>query len=103
MKNRVIRDKKELTDLIEARKKASDVKVVVEEILEEVREKGDTALIRFSNEFDKTSFSSSEDFVVSRKEIEESIDIVGEEFISAVNRAIENIRDFYSRMQRPKN
>lgn len=103
MKNRIIRDKKDLADLIKARKKASDVKVVVEEILEGVREKGDKALIRFSNEFDKTNFSSPKDFVVSRKEIEDAVSIVGEEFISAVNKAIENIRDFYSRMPRPQN
>lgn len=103
MKSRIIRDKRDLADLIWTRKKVSDVKVVVEEILEEVREKGDTALIRFSNEFDKTNFSSPKDFVVSRREIEDAIGIVGEEFLLAVSRAIENIRDFYSKMPRPQN
>lgn len=103
MKNRIIRDRKDLVDLIKRRKKTSDVKVIVEKIVEDVRENGDIALIRYSNEFDGTNFSFPEDFIVSKEEIEDSINIVGEEFISAVNRAIENIRDFYSRMPRPYN
>lgn len=103
MKNRIIRDRKDLSNLVLERKKASDVKIAVEEILERVKEAGDVALIKYSNEFDKANFSSPKDFVVSKEEIEESIDVVGEEFISAVNMAIKNIRDFYSRMPRPQN
>ena len=103
MKNRIIRDRKDLSNLVLERKKASDVKIAVEEILERVKEAGDVALIKYSNEFDKANFSFPKDFVVSKEEIEESIDVVGEEFISAVNMAIKNIRDFYSRMPRPQN
>ncbi|HHV81229.1 TPA: histidinol dehydrogenase [bacterium] len=103
MKNRIIRDRKDLSNLVLERKKASDVKIAVEEILERVKEAGDVALIKYSNEFDKANFSSPKDFVVSKEEIEESIDVVGEEFTSAVNMAIKNIRDFYSRMPRPQN
>lgn len=103
MKNRIIRDRKDLSNLVWERKKASDVKIAVEEILERVKEAGDAALIKYSNEFDKANFSFPKDFVVSKEEIEESIDVVGEEFISAVNMAIKNIRDFYSRMPRPQN
>ncbi|HON72440.1 MAG TPA: histidinol dehydrogenase, partial [bacterium] len=103
MKNRIIRDRKDLSNLVLERKKASDVKIAVEEILERVKEAGDAALIKYSNEFDKANFSFPKDFVVSKEEIEESIDVVGEEFISAVNMAIKNIRDFYSRMPRPQN
>ena len=103
MKNRIIRDRKDLSNLVLERKKVSDVKIAVEEILERVKEAGDVALIKYSNEFDKANFSSPKDFVVSKEEIEESIDVVGEEFISAVNMAIKNIRDFYSRMPRPQN
>ncbi len=103
MKNRIIRDRKDLSNLVLERKKASDVKIAVEEILERVKEAGDVALIKYSNEFDKANFSSPKDFVVSKEEIEESIDLVGEDFISAVNMAIKNIRDFYSRMPRPQN
>jgi len=103
MKNRIIRDRKDLSNLVLERKKVSDVKIAVEEILERVKEAGDVALIKYSNEFDKANFSFPKDFVVSKEEIEESIDVVGEEFISAVNMAIKNIRDFYSRMPRPQN
>lgn len=58
MKNRIIRDRKDLSNLVLERKKASDVKIAVEEILERVKEAGDVALIKYSNEFDKANFSS---------------------------------------------
>ncbi|MCX7795986.1 MAG: histidinol dehydrogenase [bacterium] len=103
MKHRIIKDKKEIEELLKTRKEATEVNVIVEGIIRDVKKYGDKALIEYSNRFDNTNFSSPEDFKVKRKEIEDSLDIVGEDFISAINKAIENIREFYTRMPKPQN
>ncbi len=103
LRHRIIRDKKDLEELLKARKEVTEVSVIVEEIIKDVRKRGDRALIEYSNKFDNTNFSAPEDFKVGKEEIEDSINIVGEDFISAINRAIENIREFYTRMPKPQN
>jgi len=103
LRHRIIRDKRELEELIKARREATEVSIIVEEIVKEVRKRGDSALIEYSNRFDNTNFSTPEDLKVKREEIEGSINIVGTAFISAINKAIENIREFYTRMPRPQN
>lgn len=102
MKNRIIRDKKELESLLKKRREIIEVSDI-KEIIEDVKKRGDKALIEYSNRFDKTNFSAPNDFKVTKEEIENSIDTVGEDFISAVNKAIENIREFYVRMPKPQN
>lgn len=103
LRHRIIKDKRELEELIKARKEATEVSAIVEEIVKEVRKQGDRALIEYSNKFDNTNFSTPEDFKVKREEIENSINIVEENFISAINKAIENIKEFYTRMPKPQN
>ncbi|MBC7319459.1 histidinol dehydrogenase [bacterium] len=103
LRHRIIKDKRELEELIKERKEATEVSAIVEEIVKEVRKQGDRALIEYSNKFDNTNFSTPEDFKVKREEIENSINIVEENFISAINKAIENIKEFYTRMPKPQN
>lgn len=103
MKSRILRDIEELEILLKKRKEETEVSVVVREIVDDVKKRGDNALIEYANRFDGAYFSKPEDFKVSRDDIKNSLEIVGERFISAVNRAIENIKEFYLKMPKPQN
>ena len=103
MENRIIRDKKELENLLKIRKEATEVSATIEEIINDVKRRGDIAIIEYSKRFDGIDFSTPEEFRVPREEIVNSLKVVDREFISSVEKAIENIREFYLKMPRPQN
>jgi len=103
LESRIIRDKKELENLLKIRKEATEVSATVEEIINDVKRRGDIAIIEYSRRFDGIDFSTPEDFRVPREEIDNSLKVVDREFISSVEKAIENIREFYLKMPRPQN
>ncbi|MGB9681936.1 MAG: histidinol dehydrogenase [bacterium] len=100
MKHRIIRNKEELKELLISRKNSIEVSVEVERIISYVRERGDRALIELSNQFDGTNFSSPDEFRVKGKELEDSLRKVGRDFLEAITKAIENVREFYNKMPR---
>lgn len=65
----------------------------VEEILNTVREKGDEAVLSYTEKFDGAKLNSLE---VTAGEIEEAISSVEPEFIRVLERAAENIRKFHA-------
>jgi len=103
LENRIIRDKKELENLLKIRKEATEVSATIEEIINDVKRRGDIAIIEYSKRFDGIDFSTPEEFRVPREEIVNSLKVVDREFISSVEKAIENIREFYLKMPRPQN
>jgi len=103
MRHRIIRSREELEELIASRKKLSEVNVEVEKIISYVKERGDEALVSFSNQFDGTRFSSPEDLKVKKEELENSLKEVGKDFLEAITKAIENVRGFYSKMPKIQN
>ncbi len=76
---------------------APDVSATVTEIIEEVRKRGDEALIDYALKFDRAKLDALE---VGKEEIEDAIAEVGESYISLLERAAANIRDFHSRQVR---
>ena len=66
----------------------------VDEIINQVRKNGDSALIELSKKFNDGDFKSGNDFIVTQKEIEESYKKVSPEIISALKTAHENVREF---------
>ncbi len=76
---------------------AASVEGVVEEIIKNVRSRGDAALFEYSAKFDKAELSSLE---VTPEEIEESFIAVDSEFIEIIKEAAENIRTFHKRQVR---
>lgn len=66
----------------------------VKEILEEVKEKGDEALVSYTRKFDCPSFTR-EDITVSDREIDDARKKVEKEFIDILERAIQNISLFH--------
>ena len=76
---------------------AASVEGVVEEIIKNVRGRGDAALFEYSAKFDKAELSSLE---VTPEEIEEAFLAVDAEFIEIIKEAAENIRAFHKRQVR---
>jgi histidinol dehydrogenase len=87
-----------LTSLKTAEK---DVSATVLAITKEVKKNGDKALISYSNKFDKTSFKSSADLLVSSKEIANSEKLLEKDVKEALKMAYQRIFDYHKK-QLPK-
>ncbi|WP_370475590.1 histidinol dehydrogenase [Sporosarcina pasteurii] len=64
----------------------------VRDIIQQVRERGDEALVAYTAKFDHVQITN---LTVSKEEIEEARDSVGKSFIQAIQRAIKNIKGFH--------
>ena len=74
-----------------------DVRAIVADIIADVKENGDKALYKYALKFDKAELSSLR---VSNEEIEEAVRVTGEEFLSVLKEAAENITLFHSKQKR---
>ncbi len=70
------------------------VEETVSQILADVQERGDSALIELSNRFDKTSFSSGSELRVTESEIEAAFSTVEDRTKEAIAASQENVIDF---------
>ena len=66
----------------------------VEDIILDVKNNGDSAIIKYSEQFKDGNFNSGEDFLVSQTEIEDAFKQVDNSLIEAIKSAISNIREF---------
>lgn len=71
---------------------AADVSGIVSDIIEDVKKRGDEALLYYCEKFDKAKLSSLE---VTAEEIDEAFSLVEPEFIEILKKAAENIREFH--------
>ena len=76
---------------------ALDVAQIVTRIIENVKAKGDTALIEYCKQFDKAELSSLE---VTTEEIEEAFSLVEPRFLDVLEKAAKNITDFHQKQVR---
>ena len=76
---------------------AKDVSSIVAGIIDDVRVNGDSAVMEYERKFDHVELSGLE---VTQAETEESLRAVGEDYMSMLMRAAENIRAFHSRQVR---
>ena len=76
---------------------ASDVEEIVSGIISNVVSNGDSALLDYTERFDKVRLSSLE---VSAEEIEEAYSSVDSEFIAIIKEAADNIREFHQKQVR---
>ena len=67
----------------------------VKEIVNQIKEKGDEAVIELTNKFDNRRVSSADDLLVSAVQIEESYSRVDPKVISAMKFSYERILDFH--------
>ena len=66
----------------------------VREILKQIKESGDTALLEYTRRFDQYDLSA-EEIRVTRGEIDEALNKVSDEEIDALRQAAKNIREFH--------
>ena len=66
----------------------------VREILKQIKERGDTALLEYNLQFDKFDLSV-EEIKVTQSEIDQAREKVGDKEIEALKKAAENIREFH--------
>lgn len=74
-----------------------DVAATVAQILADVRENGDAALLKYCEKFDGASLSALQ---VSEKEIEEAVKSMDPEFLEILRDAAKNIRKFHEKQVR---
>ena len=76
---------------------ATDVSGIVSDIIEDVKQNGDKALIKYAEKFDKAVLTSLE---VTEAEIEEAFNTVEPKFLEIIRTAAENIRNFHEKQVR---
>ena len=76
----------------------SDVVKTVAGILDEVRKRGDSALIEYTNRLDSEELNSG-NILVDRGEIDEAYEKVDKEFIEALKKAKKNIEKFHEKQK----
>lgn len=86
----------ELINQLKQRSGEVDKKVTaaVSEIIENVKANGDKAVLEYTLKFDG---KAPDCFEVSKEEIEKSLELCEPEFVAALYKAAENIRDFHNR------
>ena len=83
--------------LLERRDNAADVRETVSEIIADVRENGDRALLAYAEKFDGAVLTSLE---VTPRETEEALAAVEPAFLEVLERAADNIRRFHRQQVR---
>ena len=97
-------DNKDFTKTLEIhiltrRSDTSDVKETVKNIISNVREYGDDALIKFSKDFDSFIVESARDFEVKREVISDSVKCISKKEIDALVYAKNRIEEFSNRQK----
>ncbi|RCW84954.1 histidinol dehydrogenase [Halanaerobium sp. DL-01] len=73
----------------------SQYREIVGEIIKDVKDKGDKAVLEYTARFDKVKFTA-EDMEIDREEIEEAFKEVDADFKKALKNAAANIEDFHA-------
>ena len=76
---------------------AVNVEGIVADIIENVKQNGDKALIEYAEKFDKATLTSLQ---VTPQEIEEAVAAVEPKFLEALQKAAKNIRKFHEKQLR---
>ncbi len=85
-------------DLLHAKREmAADVDALVAGIIAAVKEKGDEALLDYTNRFDRMALTSAEQLVVTAEEIEDAVAKVPADLLAALDLAASRIEYFHSR------
>jgi len=72
----------------------------VKEILEQIRNKGDQAIVQYTRQYDAPYFEIK-DMAVSQQELKDAYSKVDNDFLSSLRKAISNIEEFHM-LQKPK-
>lgn len=87
-----LRDIRRITKRDQA--ESEDIRKAVEDILQNIEQRGDAAVREYTQRFDGVELDS---FLVSQDEIDAATKKVGPEFMAILNEAAENIRSYHQR------
>jgi histidinol dehydrogenase len=73
----------------------SDVEQIVAEILRQVRSRGDSALIEYSNRYDRRDCTSMEPFCLGAEDMQSALESIAPETREALKIAADRIRDYH--------
>ncbi|MCB2295030.1 histidinol dehydrogenase [Clostridium algoriphilum] len=76
-----------------------DVNIIVNKILEDVRTRGDDAIIEYTQKFD-SKFVTAENLIVSDEEIKAAYKMVDQDFLDAITLAKVNVKEFHEKQKR---
>ena len=76
-----------------------DVNIVVDKIVEDVKSRGDDAIIQYTQKFD-SKFITRENLIVSTEEIKSAYKMVDQDFLDAINLAKKNVTEFHEKQIR---
>ncbi|ETI61627.1 histidinol dehydrogenase [Marinomonas profundimaris] len=77
------------------------VQTAVANIVEQVRLKGDGAVIEFTNRFDRREVVSSADLEISREELALAKDRVSAELVASLEAAAKRVHEYHERQKQP--
>ena len=64
------------------------------EIIEDIKNNGDSAIIKYCKQFGDGDFTNANDFLVSNREIDEAFNLTSEKTVSTLKKCIENVKNF---------
>ena len=73
-----------------------DVEATVANILQQVRSRGDAALIEYSNHFDRRNCQSMKEFCVNTQQLQSALESIDQKTRHALEQAAKRIRDYHS-------
>jgi histidinol dehydrogenase len=75
-----------------------DVNIVVDNILVDVKARGDEAIIEYTQKFD-SKFISRSNFIVSAEEIKNAYKMVDQDFLDAIELTKKNVKEFHEKQK----
>lgn len=73
----------------------------VASIVEQVRKRGDEAVIEFTNRFDRRNVASASDLEISREEMAQAKSRVNKEMVESLEAAAKRVFDYHERQKQP--
>lgn len=78
---------------------AEEVTAAVSDILQQVRRRGDAAVVEYTNQFDKFDASSMADLCVSAEQMQQALDGISVEQRESLTHAAERIRSYHEKQK----
>lgn len=73
-----------------------DVNIIVDKILEDVKTRGDDAIIEYTQKFD-SKFVTLANVIVTSEEIKKAYEMVDQDFLDAITLAKQNVKEFHEK------
>ncbi len=76
-----------------------NVVAVVKDVIARIRRDGDTALVEFTNKFDRTNATSMQDLIIDAARLDAAMENIAPEKLAALRSAAQRVRDYHERQK----